>query len=67
MWNGQENESCDTTGTETAGGYTEAQFNFNVATYLQADLNAEGAQVVMTRPNNDGDRPVRHHPGGHHQ
>ena len=35
VWNGQEDESCDTTGTETAGGYTEAQFNFNVASYLQ--------------------------------
>jgi N-acetylmuramoyl-L-alanine amidase len=28
-----------------------------VATYLQADLEAEGAQVVMTRPNNDGIGP----------
>ncbi len=57
VWNGQENESCDTTGTETASGYTEAQFNFNVATYLQSDLEAEGATVVMTRPNNDGVGP----------
>jgi N-acetylmuramoyl-L-alanine amidase len=45
IWNGREDESCDTTGTETAGGYTEAQFNFNVAT------------VVVTRPNNDGVGP----------
>ena len=57
VWNGQETESCDTTGTETAGGYTEAQFNFNVASYLQADLQAEGATVVMTRPNNYGVGP----------
>ena len=57
VWNGQEAESCDTTGTETASGYTEAQYNFNVATYLQADLDAEGAQVVMTRPDNDGIGP----------
>jgi len=57
VWNGQEDEPCDTTGTETAGGYTEAQYNFNVATYLQADLDAEGAQVVMTRPNNEGIGP----------
>jgi N-acetylmuramoyl-L-alanine amidase len=57
VWNGQEDESCDTTGTATDGGYTEAQYNFNVATYLQADLLAEGAQVVMTRPNNDGIGP----------
>jgi N-acetylmuramoyl-L-alanine amidase len=57
VWNGQEDESCDTTGTATDGGYTEAQYNFNVATYLQADLEAEGAQVVMTRPNNAGVGP----------
>ena len=57
VWNGQETESCDTTGTETAGGYTEALFNFNVAVYLQADLQAEGARVVMTRPNNAGIGP----------
>ena len=57
VWNGQEDESCDTTGTATDSGYTEAQYNFNVATYLQADLEAEGAQVVMTRPNNAGIGP----------
>ena len=32
IWNGREEETCDTTGTQTASGYTEAQFNFNVAT-----------------------------------
>jgi N-acetylmuramoyl-L-alanine amidase/ribosomal protein L24E len=57
IWNGQENEACDTTGTATDSGYTEAQYNFNVATYLQADLVAEGAQVVLTRPNNAGIGP----------
>ena len=57
VWNGQEDEACDTTGTETAGGYTEAQFNFDVASYLEADLAAEGAQVVLTRPNNSGVGP----------
>ena len=57
VWNGQEDEACDTTGTETDSGYTEAQYNFNVATYLEADLEAEGAKVVMTRPNNSGIGP----------
>ncbi|HEV2374272.1 MAG TPA: N-acetylmuramoyl-L-alanine amidase [Streptosporangiaceae bacterium] len=52
IWNGREQETCDTTGTETDGGYTEAQFNFNVATYLRADLRRDGAHVVMTRTNN---------------
>jgi N-acetylmuramoyl-L-alanine amidase len=57
IWNGREWEDCDTTGTEAATGYTEAQFNFNVATYLKADLVKEGAKVVMTRPNNNGVGP----------
>ena len=38
IWNGREEELCDTTGTETDGGYTEAQFNWNVAGYLARDL-----------------------------
>src|SRR5215467_8467353 len=52
IWNGRESETCDTTGTETASGFTEANFNFDVATDLRADLIAAGATVVMTRQNN---------------
>ena len=57
MWNGREREACDTTGTETNGGYTEARFNFDVATYLRAYLLREGAKVVMTRRTNHGVGP----------
>jgi len=57
IWNGQESEACDTTGTETADGFTEASFNFDVATYLKADLVAAGATVVMTRQDNTGVGP----------
>jgi N-acetylmuramoyl-L-alanine amidase len=57
LFNGRTEEDCDTTGTETAGGYTEAQFNFNVAEYLVTDLETEGANVVLTRSNNDGVGP----------
>lgn len=57
VWNGRERESCDTTGTETDGGYTEARFDLNVARYLRADLRAEGARVVMTRATNHGVGP----------
>ncbi len=57
IWNGRESETCDTTGTQTAAGYTEARFNFNVARYLRADLEAAGARVVMTRTNNHGVGP----------
>src|SRR5215472_13534568 len=48
IWNGRESETCDTTGTEAASGFTEASFNFAVATDLSADLVAAGATVVMT-------------------
>ncbi len=57
VFNGTGYEPCDTTGTATDSGYTEAQYNFNVATFLQADLEALGASVVLTRQNNDGVGP----------
>src|ERR1700730_973272 len=57
IWNGREWEGCDTTGTQTAGGYTEARFNWNVATYLRADLIKMAARVVMTRTSNHGIGP----------
>ncbi len=57
VWNGVAYETCDTTGTETTGGYTEAQFNFNVASDLRADLTRDGAKVVMTRNTNKGVGP----------
>ena len=57
IWNGRENETCDTTGTQTDGGYTEASFSWNLARYLQADLRRAGARVVMTRHSNTGAGP----------
>jgi len=57
IFNGRSMEACNTVGTETASGYTEARFNFNVATYLAADLRAAGARVVLTRRNNHGVGP----------
>ncbi len=42
-------KACDTTGTESANGYTEAAFNFDVATRLARILKAAGATVVLTR------------------
>jgi N-acetylmuramoyl-L-alanine amidase len=57
IWNGREWETCNTTGTETDGGYTEARFNFRVAVFLRADLRRDGARVVMTRTNNHGVGP----------
>jgi N-acetylmuramoyl-L-alanine amidase len=57
IFNGREPEACDTTGTETDAGYTEARFNWNVATRLVAELHREGARVVLTRHSNDGVGP----------
>jgi N-acetylmuramoyl-L-alanine amidase len=57
IWNGRETETCDTTGAQTDSGYTEAEFNWNVARYLTADLRAEGATVVLTRTSNAGVGP----------
>lgn len=57
VWNGREWENCDTTGTETNGGYTEAKFNWLVATDLAAILRKYGAKVVLTRKNNRGVGP----------
>jgi N-acetylmuramoyl-L-alanine amidase len=47
-------KACDTTGTETNSGYTEAAYNFDVAVRLRNMLRAQGARVVMTRTTNVG-------------
>ena len=57
VWNGRENEACDTTGTETDNGYTEALFNWNVAQWVAGDLRAEGAHIILTRSSNTGVGP----------
>jgi N-acetylmuramoyl-L-alanine amidase len=55
--NGVTTEPCDTTGTATNAGYTEAQFNWNVAVDVRRDLKALGARVVLTRTSNTGVGP----------
>jgi len=44
-----EHKECDTTGTATDSGYTEAAFNTDVAGRLADLLRARGATVVLTR------------------
>ena len=51
---GNGRKACNTTGTATASGYTEAAFNLDVARRAEAILRAQGATVVLTQ---DGDRP----------
>jgi len=57
VFNGREEEACDTAGSSTDSGYSEAQFNFNVAEDLAADLRVQGAIVVLTRDSNTGVGP----------
>jgi len=57
VWNGRTYEACDTVGSETASGYSEHQFNWQVAQYLVAHLEAQGASVVLTRQSDDGVGP----------
>ncbi len=51
---GNGTRACDTTGTETNGGYTESAFNLDVSLRLASDLRAAGANVVLTRSSNEG-------------
>jgi N-acetylmuramoyl-L-alanine amidase len=50
-------KACDTTGTSTNGGYTEAAYTFDVALRLARILRRDGATVVLTRRSNDGVGP----------
>ena len=43
---------CNTTGTETNGGYPEATFNYTVVRTVQARLQKLGATVLLTRTTN---------------
>jgi N-acetylmuramoyl-L-alanine amidase len=47
-------KECDTTGTSTNAGYTEAKFTLDVAHRMRALLQAQGATVKLTQ---DADRP----------
>ncbi|MET9177714.1 N-acetylmuramoyl-L-alanine amidase [Kitasatospora aureofaciens] len=51
---GNGHKECDTTGTETDAGYTEADYTLDVTRRARALLTARGAKVVFTQ---DGDRP----------
>ncbi len=50
-------KACDTAGTAALNGYTEAEFNYDVAVRLAAILRHEGARVVLTRHSNAGVGP----------
>ena len=52
---GTNNKECDTTGTSTNSGYTEAQFTLDVSHRLKALLEKQGATVKLTH---DGNSPA---------
>ncbi|MEU3144475.1 N-acetylmuramoyl-L-alanine amidase [Streptomyces sp. NPDC006999] len=51
---GTNSKECDTTGTSTNDGFTEAKFNLDVAHRMRALLEEQGATVKLTQ---DDDRP----------
>ena len=51
---GNGSKACNTTGTSTAAGYTEAEFTWALAQSVVSRLKGLGATVVLTRPDNDG-------------
>ncbi|MFJ8105617.1 N-acetylmuramoyl-L-alanine amidase [Streptomyces sp. NPDC096132] len=51
---GTNRKECDTTGTSTDSGYSEARFTLDVAHRLRTLLREQGATVKLTQ---DGDRP----------
>ncbi|WP_329409324.1 N-acetylmuramoyl-L-alanine amidase [Streptomyces sp. NBC_00704] len=51
---GTNRKECDTTGTATNAGYSEAEFTLDVAHRLRTLLQRQGATVKLTQ---DGDRP----------
>ncbi|MCW2912811.1 MAG: cell wall hydrolase/autolysin [Actinomycetia bacterium] len=50
-------KECDTTGADTKAGYSEHAFNWDVAKRLERLLQARGATVILTRPNDTGVGP----------
>ncbi|GAB2958844.1 hypothetical protein GCM10027203_74470 [Nonomuraea fastidiosa] len=50
-------KACDTTGTSTNDGYSEAAFTWDVSKRLTKILESRGATVKLTRSGNDGVGP----------
>lgn len=48
---------CNTTGTATNAGYSEAAFTWDVSLRVRDALTARGVRVVLTRPGNNGVGP----------
>lgn len=51
---GTKRKECDTTGTAADAGWSESSFNWDVANRTARQLEAAGATVVLTRPDDSG-------------
>ncbi|RKS06128.1 N-acetylmuramoyl-L-alanine amidase [Nocardiopsis sp. Huas11] len=54
---GPERKACDTVGAETEDGYSEHEFNWDMALLVKERLEADGATVVLTRDDDEGVGP----------
>lgn len=54
---GNGEKACDTVGTESANGYAEHEFNWELSLLVQERLEADGATVILTREDNEGVGP----------
>ena len=54
---GTKMKACETTGTATASGYSEAAYNWDVALRTVRLLRSSGARVILTRQSNAGVGP----------
>ncbi|RBP64016.1 N-acetylmuramoyl-L-alanine amidase [Brevibacterium sanguinis] len=50
-------KACNTTGTATDSGFPEAEFTWKVSEVLAEELRAAGAEVIVSREDNDGVGP----------
>ena len=50
-------KDCQTTGTSTNDGFPEHTFNWDVVTKIRSELEARGANVVLTRSDDTGPAP----------
>ncbi|GAA1073338.1 N-acetylmuramoyl-L-alanine amidase [Nocardiopsis metallicus] len=54
---GHGEKACDTVGAESANGYAEHEFNWELSLLVQERLEADGATVILTREDNEGVGP----------
>ncbi|MDS1271882.1 N-acetylmuramoyl-L-alanine amidase [Lipingzhangella sp. LS1_29] len=54
---GPETKACNTVGAATSDGYPEHEFTFELAQQVAEELRDSGAEVVLTREDNDGVGP----------